>query len=51
MQQTTYTAHATMRNGIARQVVVLASSDIEARRRFFELSRAIASITAPKAVQ
>lgn len=47
----TYTAHATMRNGLARRVEVEAHDDIEARRRMFALSRAIASITAPKVVE
>lgn len=47
MPQTTYTAHATMRNGTARQVVVKACDAIEARRQFFKLFRP-ASITAPK---
>jgi len=44
----TYTAHATMRNGTARPVKVEAADQAEACRRFFALSPAIASITAPK---
>jgi hypothetical protein len=50
MAQQTYTAHATMRNGMARQVRVTAQDQVEARRRIFQLWRP-ASITAPKAVQ
>lgn len=44
---TTYTAHATMRNGTARLVHVTAADQIEARRKMFALSRMIVSITAP----
>jgi hypothetical protein len=39
-----------MRNGTARQVQVSAADAVDARRRMFALSRAIASITAPKVV-
>lgn len=44
----TYTAHATLRNGLAQQVSVTAKSEIEARQRIFALLRAV-SITRPKA--
>lgn len=44
----TYTAHATMRDGTARHVVVTAADQVEARRRMFALSRAIASLTTPR---
>jgi hypothetical protein len=43
----TYTAHATMRNGTARPVKVVAADQVEARRKLFTLYRP-ASITAPK---
>lgn len=35
MPQTTYTAHATMRNGTARPVQVKTASEVDARRRMF----------------
>ena len=47
MNQQTYTAHATMRNGTARLVHVTAADQIEARRKMFALLRP-ASITAPR---
>jgi hypothetical protein len=49
-QKQTFTAHATMRNGVARQVQVTAQDQVEARRRMFALFRP-ASITAPKVAQ
>jgi hypothetical protein len=44
----TYTAHATMASGTARQVIVEAPDAVEARRRMFALHRAIKSLVAPK---
>lgn len=44
----TYSAYATMRNGVARQVQVQAADAIEARRRMFALDRSIASLTMPR---
>jgi len=46
----TYTAHATMRSGIAQQMRVSAESAIAARRAMFRLNRAIASLTMPRVV-
>ena len=44
----TYTAHATMRSGIAQQVRVTATDAIDARRQMFRMNRAIASLTQPR---
>ncbi len=47
----TYTAHATMRNGIALPVRVTAESAIAAHRALFKLYRGIASATMPREVR
>ena len=46
----TYTAHATMRSGIAQMMRVSADSETDARRRLFRMHRDIASVTAPRQV-
>lgn len=50
MNQAIYAAHATMRDGTARPVKVEAKEEVEARRRMFELLRAI-SLTVPREVR